>query len=878
MVALGTFVLHSFVKPPVTAGRYQLHGTQPMDGITVGEHVADVLVSSPRYTMPPDQILSTFPPAMAEGDFGTRLPQIALKRRTLPWERDPGGPALGAHDPPRPWLALVVLAEGEGALSADPAPVAECVTPGTVLPHPEDADSPTGYSLTVTETVVNKVFPTVEDLPLLVHVREVDLRDTELANGDDDGWLAVVLANRLPIAVPATDPHSGQPVSAPVRYLACLLNLEGQVDALPTDADLDTDDTFHLVAAVQDLSLVATTAASTDLVVMGTGHPVPFGAVPLEVEAVDAEAAIARATSVVAAGAATPGDNAAVATWASPAASPAAKATTFQAVDAGVAVRKEMAGGWAVEVSPFVLEKTYRFPVLAHWSFTATNDGDFRSIVQALDVGLLGTEYGTVLSVDPNGTDPTEKVEHVHLPDPKAPPRPAPPELAETGHVALPADVPAGASPPPPGTAGRSGRCPPTATRPTARWPTSATSCAPSPPTAVRTSASRRRSRSAGCSASRSRRWSPPLVRWRSEQFGAARAQAVGDVVSTATPFAPDATRPGPRPRPAHRPAAHDHGRCGARRRSSARPARSPTPVARSSSTARSTRSWPPGSASTSGGCRSRPARRGWSPRSRAPTSSWPAAGASTRRRVAGLRATLDSEVTRIAKVAAAGRLGTPGVVAEAGIEAGERSPEVEPDALDDLLDDLLGGLQRGGAVAVIMARFDATVALDVQLDSASSVVVTNLTETDPDDGDHVVPGAIRRALAELRLLSSVPFSYLVPDASLLPPESMRFFYLDRNWTDALVEGVLSIGTFTDRGADPAGGAARGDPRRGRRDRAHHPPARRRGAAVRSRRRDQRVPSCAPGWCPAGPGSTSGPTAPTASRTPRSSPSPTPTG
>jgi hypothetical protein len=30
-------------------------------------------------------------------------------------------------------------------------------------------------------------------------VREVDVNDTELANGDDDGWLAVVLANRLPV-------------------------------------------------------------------------------------------------------------------------------------------------------------------------------------------------------------------------------------------------------------------------------------------------------------------------------------------------------------------------------------------------------------------------------------------------------------------------------------------------------------------------------------------------------------------------------------------------------------------------------------------------------------------------------------------------------
>jgi hypothetical protein len=470
MVALGTFVLHSFVKPPVTAGRYQLHGTQPMPGITVGEHAADVIVSSPRYVMPPDQILSTFPPAMAEGDFSSRLPQIALKRRTLPWERDPGGPALTDKDPPRPWLALVVIAEGEGALSPDPAPVAECVTPGKVLPHPEDADSPTGYYLTVTETVVNKVFPTVEDLPLLVHVREVDIRDTELANGDDDGWLAVVLANRLPIAVPKTDPTTGEPVSAPVRYLACLINLEGQVDVLPTDAELDTDENFHLVAAVQDLSFVAASAASTDLVVMGTGHAAPTVSTP-PFGSLGRTAAFAESGAVVAAGAATPGDNAAVATWASPNASTSAKATTFQAADAGVAIRKEMAGGWAIDVSGFVLEKTYRFPVLAHWSFMATNEGDFRSIVQALDVGLLGTQFGTVFSVDPNGADPTKKVEHVNLPDPDAPPARTGPSWPRpvTSHCPR---RPVAVIPPPLGTGGRWVRCRPIAIPPTARWST----------------------------------------------------------------------------------------------------------------------------------------------------------------------------------------------------------------------------------------------------------------------------------------------------------------------------------------------------------------------------------------------------------------------
>jgi hypothetical protein len=74
-------------------------------------------------------------------------------------------------------------------------------------------------------------------------------------------------------------------------------------------------------------------------------------------------------------------------------------------------------------------------------------------------------------------------------------------------------------------------------------------------------------------------------------------------------------------------------------------------------------------------------------------------------------------------------------------------------------------------------------------------------TDNDPDDGSHVVPGELRRFLARLRLLQGVPFSYLVPDADLLPVESMRFFYIDRAWTDALVQGALSAGTIssTDR-------------------------------------------------------------------------------
>lgn len=48
--------------------------------------------------------------------------------------------------------------------------------------------------------------------------------------------------------------------------------------------------------------------------------------------------------------------------------------------------------------------------------------------------------------------------------------------------------------------------------------------------------------------------------------------------------------------------------------------------------------------------------------------------------------------------------------------------------------------------------------------------------------------------LAELMLLYGLPFEYMVPVASMLPPESIRFFFLDQNWTNRLIDGAASVG------------------------------------------------------------------------------------
>jgi hypothetical protein len=75
-------------------------------------------------------------------------------------------------------------------------------------------------------------------------------------------------------------------------------------------------------------------------------------------------------------------------------------------------------------------------------------------------------------------------------------------------------------------------------------------------------------------------------------------------------------------------------------------------------------------------------------------------------------------------------------------------------------------------------------------------VAKEQIDSTVPESG---MPPYMESFLAHLRLLVGVPFEYLVPDARLLPNESIRFFYLDRSWTDRLVDGAMAVGKIGTR-------------------------------------------------------------------------------
>jgi len=324
------FELFDSAQPKLAAGQYDLVGNQELSGEdrvpegATAELRSRLTVRSCRYRLPPDQILSVWPAANEEGAFDSRLPQIVLRRRTLPWERQPEDPA----DKDTPWLALVVIAEGEGSISGE-VPVAECITPGKTLGGP--GDSPTGFYLAVTKETINRVFPTKQDLRALTHVRKVDLADTELALGDDDGYLAVVMANRLP--------QFDRAGKKPVRYLVCLINLEQQIPLLPDPPK--PKKTFKVAVdrsmltvhnrAIEEIALEAPDSRVADMVRLEMA--VPF---KLPTPHIDFEPP-----------------------------------------------RPGVAGG---------VPELFRFPLLAHWSFTCTGSGNFESLMQNLDVGAIGAE------------------------------------------------------------------------------------------------------------------------------------------------------------------------------------------------------------------------------------------------------------------------------------------------------------------------------------------------------------------------------------------------------------------------------------------------------------------------------------------------------
>ena len=239
-----TFIQHQL--PGLEDGNYQL---------TIGQHVNNsdgqpisgqalsrtytFAVTGDRFRLsnPSATVASVFPASNATGEFTTVLPHVVFTAPSFPWARTPAKtppqlPAAGQDiegDVPT-WLAVLVLDDDDVAafpgLALDPVtgvlgdlfPVA--IYPDSTLDNAttytyftgakDDTGLESGESFTDPVQLIDiplqlfaDIAPTLADLNLSAHVRQVSVENKPMALGDtppDDpiGTFAIVIGNRLP--------------------------------------------------------------------------------------------------------------------------------------------------------------------------------------------------------------------------------------------------------------------------------------------------------------------------------------------------------------------------------------------------------------------------------------------------------------------------------------------------------------------------------------------------------------------------------------------------------------------------------------------------------------------------------------------------------
>jgi hypothetical protein len=245
---VGSMYMFDCVTPPLVDGSYRI---DVITNVTFDGQQAPLSSSSgyfdiegPRFTLPATDVAAVYPPRNGHGGFDEFIPQIVISRRTLPWERrltsnpsaigtpksrlDPLTPQPNAFPPvqgqpqefgPAPWLALLVLQEGEYTLHQN-VPL-KSVVPADVYQRLEVPDGIVCDSVEVESLLLQSLLPSLDELTLLAHVRQVNVDDKELNAASGDGLYAVLMSNRIPA------PNA--------KFRACLVSLEERTDLVQAD-------------------------------------------------------------------------------------------------------------------------------------------------------------------------------------------------------------------------------------------------------------------------------------------------------------------------------------------------------------------------------------------------------------------------------------------------------------------------------------------------------------------------------------------------------------------------------------------------------------------------------------------------------------------
>ncbi len=214
----------SYIKPSLPNGTYTIRAVQSVTSPENCEFEEQKTfdIAGHAFHLPAEEVFSTCPADNETGEFGDMLPFVVLDNRTFPWENSICPEKNGV---PVPWVALLVISEGEGAEEKD-IQVGELLgkTEEGVY-YPDRAKLPGVFAEKETDTchvvdlptkLYGEVMPSMDDLPYLCHARRVNLKRTEDSVCARDGFFSVVCGNRF---IPSKD---GTPAKSTVHLVSLL--------------------------------------------------------------------------------------------------------------------------------------------------------------------------------------------------------------------------------------------------------------------------------------------------------------------------------------------------------------------------------------------------------------------------------------------------------------------------------------------------------------------------------------------------------------------------------------------------------------------------------------------------------------------------------
>lgn len=192
------FKLTDKAEPPVKCGRRIFSASQSVtqNGAEVGNYSAEqeYIISHRAFTLGADEVFGIYPANGEAGDFGNTLPYITFNDRTLPW-------VFGEN----PFFALLVLKNDE-IIGQGEIAVKDIFSPVQDTFFPPKSCFPNAYTeeetdccrfIDISAQTYKEVFPSPSDIPLLTHVKLLDLSRASDEVCGKDGYFSVALANRF---------------------------------------------------------------------------------------------------------------------------------------------------------------------------------------------------------------------------------------------------------------------------------------------------------------------------------------------------------------------------------------------------------------------------------------------------------------------------------------------------------------------------------------------------------------------------------------------------------------------------------------------------------------------------------------------------------